>query len=164
MTPTAKKSLIEWGPINERLITARFNGRYAKTSIIVCYASTNDAEEEQKDTFYQQLQKAIDKIPTHDVLLIIGDLNAKVGSLNEGREKTMGKHGCGTINNNGERLVDICEMNNCVIGGTIFTHKKINKKTWTSPSGRDSNQIDHIIINGKWRHSLENVVVRRVQM
>ena len=127
MTPTAKKSLIEWGPINERLITARFNGRYAKTSIIVCYAPTNDAEVEQKDTFYQKLQKAIDKIPTHDVLLIIGDLNAKVGSLNEGREKTMGKHGCGTINNNGERLVDICEMNNCVIGGTIFTHKKINK-------------------------------------
>ena len=130
MTPTAKKSLIEWEAINERQITARFNGRYAKTSIIVCYAPTNDVEEEQKDTFYQQLQKAIDKIPTHDVLLIIGDLNAKVGSLNEGREKTMGKHGCGTINDNGERLhVDICEMNNCVIGGTIFTHKEIHKKT-----------------------------------
>ena len=43
MTSTAKKSLIEWEPINERLITARFNGRYAKTSIIVCYAPTNDA-------------------------------------------------------------------------------------------------------------------------
>ena len=35
MTPTAKKRLLEWEPINERLITARFNGRYAK--IIVCY-------------------------------------------------------------------------------------------------------------------------------
>ena len=78
MTPTAKKSLIE-------------------TSIIVFYAPTNDAEEEKKNTFYQQLQKAIGKIPTHYVLLIIGDLNAKVGSLNEGREQTIGKHGCGTI-------------------------------------------------------------------
>ena len=97
MTPTAKKNLIEWEPINVRLITARLNGRYAKTSIIVFYAPTNDAEEEQKDTFYQQLQKAIDKIPTHYELLIIGDLNAKVGSLNEGREQTIGKHGCGTI-------------------------------------------------------------------
>ncbi|XP_056017289.1 craniofacial development protein 2-like [Ostrea edulis] len=161
MTPTAKKSMIEWEPINERLMTARFNGKYVKTSIIVCYAPTNDAEEEQKDTFYQQLQKAVDKIPTHDVLLIIGDLNAKVGSSNEGREKSMGKHGCGTINDNGERLVDICELNNCVIGGIIFPHKEIHKKTWISPNGRDSNQIDHIIINGKWRHSLKNVIVRR---
>ena len=57
----------------------------------------------------------------------------------------MGKHGCGTINNNGERLVDISEMNNCWIGGTIFTHKEIHKKTWISPNGRDSNQIDHIM-------------------
>ena len=61
----------------------------------------------------------------------------------------MGKHGCGTINDNGERLVDICEMNNCVIGAPIFPHKEIHKKTWTSANGRDSNQIDYIIINGK---------------
>ncbi|XP_060579659.1 craniofacial development protein 2-like [Ruditapes philippinarum] len=160
MTPHAKKSLIEWLPINERLITARFNGRHVKTSIIVCYAPTNDAEEDSKDNFYQQLQTAIDKVPVHDILLIIGDLNAKVGCSNEGREKSMGKYGCGTINENGERLADICELNNCVIGGTLFQHKEIHKKTWISPNGRDSNQIDHIIINGKWRHSLENVVVR----
>ena len=61
----------------------------------------------------------------------------------------MGKHGCGTVNDNGERLVDICEMN-CVIGGTIFPLKEIHKKTWITPSGKDNNQIDHIIINGKW--------------
>jgi hypothetical protein len=73
----------------------------------------------------------------------------------------MGKYGCGNINDNGERLVDLCGINKLVIGGTIFPHKEIHKLTWISPNGRDKNQIDHIIINGKWRRSLQDVRVMR---
>ena len=73
----------------------------------------------------------------------------------------MGKHGCGVMNDNGERLVDFCLNNNYVIGGTIFAHRDIHKLTWKSPDGRTSNQIDHIIINGKWRRSLQDVSVCR---
>ena len=51
----------------------------------------SNTEEETNDTFYQQLQKALDNVPLHDVLLVIGDLNAKVGRSNERREKIMGK-------------------------------------------------------------------------
>jgi hypothetical protein len=91
------------------------------------------------------------------MLLVIGDLNAKVGDDNTNYERAMGKHGCGTMNNNGERLADFCLNNDLVIGGTIFPHKNIHKLTWQSPNGRTLNQIDHIIINGKWRRSLENV-------
>ena len=73
----------------------------------------------------------------------------------------MGKYGCGNINDNGERLVDLCGTNNLVIGGTIFPHREIHKLTWISPNGRDKNQIDHIIINGKWRRSLQDVRAMR---
>jgi hypothetical protein len=59
------------------------------------------------------------------VLLIIGDFNAKVGSNNEGHESAMGKHGIGERNDNGERLLDICEINNLVITGTIFSHRDV---------------------------------------
>ncbi|CAM5112285.1 unnamed protein product [Natator depressus] len=52
-------------------------------------------------------------------------------------------------------------MNDLVIGGTLFEHCEIHKLTWCSPNGRDKNQIDHIMINGKWRHSLTDVKVRR---
>ena len=62
------------------------------------------------------------------MLLDVGDLNAKVGKENEGKENIMGKHGCGNINENGDRLVDLCEVNNQIIGGTIFPHKDIHKK------------------------------------
>ena len=70
-------------------------------------------------------------------------------------------HGCGVKNENGEQLVDFCLSNNIVIGGTIFPHLDIHKLTWKSPDGRTTNQIDHIMINRKWRRSLQDVRVVR---
>ena len=125
--------------------------------MLVCYAPTEDANAEVKDAFYDQLQTAVESVHAHDMLLILGDLNAKVGSDNTGREHVMGKHGIGTINDNGERLADFCEENNMLIGGTLFQHKHIHKTTWTSPDGTTKNQIDHVIINRRWRSSLQDV-------
>ena len=71
----------------------------------------------------------------------MGDLNAEVGEDNEGCECIMGKHGIGVRNDNGERLVDFCSLNNLVITGTIFPHRKIHKQTWTSPDERTMNQL-----------------------
>ncbi len=128
-----------------------------RLTILQCYAPTNEAEEEVKEDWYEQLQMAVSKVPQHDVLLLTGDMNAKVGTDNSNNERAVGKYGCGERNNNGERLVDFCTNNNLVIGGTIFPHKNIHKLTWQSPDGRTINQIDHIIINGKWRRSLQDV-------
>ena len=77
-------------------------------SIIQCYAPTNDGDEEDKTLFYEQLQAELEEITRHDVIIIMGDMNAKVGDDNLGVERTMGRHGCGTINSNSERLVDFC--------------------------------------------------------
>ena len=138
------------------MIRARFNSKHCKLSIIQCYAPTNEAKEEDKDDWYEVLQHTVSKVPQHDMPLIIGDMNAKVGASNANYDRAMGKHGCGVMNNNGERLVDFCLDNKCVVGGTIFPHKNIHKLTWKSPNGFTSNQIDHILINGKWRRSLQN--------
>ena len=73
------------------------------------------------------------------MLLIMGDMNAKIGEDNTGCERVMGKHGPGARNDNGERLVDFYLNNNCTIGGTIFPHKIIHKLTWKSPDGRTTN-------------------------
>ncbi|XP_062583995.1 craniofacial development protein 2-like [Saccostrea cucullata] len=145
------QTLLEWEPISDRLIRARFNSKYCKLTIIQCYAPTNDAEEEVKDEFYEQLQMVVSKVPRHDMLLIMGDINAKVGSDNTDCEKSMGKHGCGIKNDNGERFIYFCLNNKQTIGGTIFPHKDIQKLTWKSPDGRITNQIDHITVNSKWR-------------
>ncbi|KAL9964097.1 hypothetical protein ACROYT_G027679 [Oculina patagonica] len=69
----------------------------------------------------------------------------------------MERHGCGTINENGERLVEFCTINDLVIGGTLFPHREIHKTTWCSPNVRERNEIDHLLINGKRRRSLRDV-------
>jgi len=82
-------------------MTARFNTRYGKPSIIQSYAPTNDEIEDRKDLFYSELNQAISAIPKHGVLIVMGDPDAKVGSDNTGVEHVMGKETVGQINNNG---------------------------------------------------------------
>ncbi|XP_061196570.1 craniofacial development protein 2-like [Saccostrea echinata] len=151
-----ERCLLEWKPINNRLISARLKGKRINTTLIQCYAPTNDSSDEAKDNFYSQLQAETEKTPRHD-LVIMGDLKAKVGKDNTDYERVMGKHVVGTRDDNGERLVEFCAMNNLVIGGTLFTHRDIHKLTWNSPNGRDKNQIDLLMINGVWRRSLIDV-------
>ncbi|XP_039403554.1 uncharacterized protein LOC120409474, partial [Mauremys reevesii] len=156
-----RKSLLEWSPVTSRIIRARFFSRYAKTTIIQCYAPTQQAEEEEKDLFYIRLQEEILKTPCHDILILMGDFNAEVGSNNDEYEACMGREGVGERNDNGQRFVDLCLENGLVIGGTIFQHKTIHKLTWISPDGKTRNQIDHIVINRKWRGSLLDTRVSR---
>jgi hypothetical protein len=156
-----EKTMVEWKPLNERLMRARFKGQHGKLTVLQCYAPTNDAEEEEKEQFYSMLQKEAECTPKHDVLIIMGDLNAKVGSSNDGYQQTMGNQGCGSMNDNGQRLANFCSENSLVIGGTLFPHKEIHKLTWESPNRRDKNQIDHLMINRMWRGSLQDVRVKR---
>ena len=100
MIPSVRRSLIDWMPVNGRLMRVRLQGKYANLSIIVSYSPTNEADENSKEEFYTQLQWLVDKTPRQDILLIMGDLNAQVGSHNEDLEGIMGKHGCGARNEN----------------------------------------------------------------
>lgn len=64
MIPKEKvNTLVEWKPINERLLRARFNSKYSNLTIIQCYTPTNDVEKEIKEEWYEQLQTTISKVP-----------------------------------------------------------------------------------------------------
>ena len=157
----AEKCLLDWEPVSDRIIRARFDSRYAKMTIVQCYAPTNNAEEEVKERFYEQLQGVISKVGEHEVLIVGGDLNAKVGADDRRREMCMGKFGMGEMNENGLLFSDFCMENSLVIGGTHFQHRDVHKYTWESPDGRTRNQIDHVTINRKWMASLKDVRTRR---
>ena len=102
---------------------ARFNFKYTKLTVIRCYAPIEDAPEEKKEIFYEQLQQVIQEVPSHHVLCVTGDFNARVGNDNEGRDNIVGRNGGGNISDNGHRLCDLCEENNLAIGGTLFQHR-----------------------------------------
>ncbi|XP_071141829.1 craniofacial development protein 2-like [Mytilus edulis] len=68
MNKKAKGALIEWSIVDERIIFARFHSKYAKMTMIQCYAPTNDADDESKRTFYEKLQSITCKTPRHDIL------------------------------------------------------------------------------------------------
>ena len=159
----AQTALIGWEPVSSRIITAKFTTKKKdiRLNIIQCYAPTNDAEEEKKDDFYQQLQATIDRRGAKDIMVIMGDFNAKIGTDNTGYEDIMGTHGVGQMNENGERFADLCALNQLVIGGSIFPHKRIHKTTWRSPNHVTENQIDHICISRKFRRSWRDVRVMR---
>jgi len=159
----AQRALIGWELVNSRIIKAKFTTRKKdiRLNIIQCYAPTNDAEVGREEEFYQQLQAVIDGGGAKDMTILMGDFNAKIGSDNTGYEDIMGTHGLGQMNENGERFADLCALNQLVIGGSIFLHKRIHKATWRSPDHRTENQIDHSCISRKFRRSWRDVRVRR---
>ena len=161
MSKKAKASLISWAPVSDRIIKARFYSRHAKLTIIQVYAPTNEADEEQKARFYDQLQRILDETHKHDILLLMGDLNAKIGKRVTHDERAIGSEAIGDQNENGELFTTLCEMNDLSIGGSFFKHKDIHKITWISPNGKTGNQIDHIAINSSYKRSLQDVRVKR---
>ena len=163
LSKRVQRTLRGWEAHGSRLLLASFSSsnRGININILQLYAPTNAASEEEKEEFYDQLQRITEKLPRKDVNIIMGDANAKVGSDNISYEEVMGKQGLGVMNDNGERFADFCSLNDLVIGGTIFPHKDIHKATWVSPDGGTENQIDHICISRKFRRSLQDVRVFR---
>lgn len=157
----AAKALTEWNPVSDRIIHAKLASKYGKLEITQCYAPTNDAQEEDKEEFYDRLEQILSKVPKHSMNIVMGDFNAKVGNDNSNNKREMGRHGLGEMNNNGERLLQTCSEHDLVITGTLFQHKNIHKATWVSPDKKTKNQIDHIMINGKYKKSITDTKVSR---
>ena len=127
LSPNVHKSLIEWKPISDRIIMARFLTKLRKLVAIKCSAPTEQAITEEKDAFCEKLENTLRNVKRSEITTVMADLNAKVGTDNKNFEHTMRRHGLGTMNENGERFAELCSNNNLVIGGTLFPSKRNHK-------------------------------------
>ena len=119
---------------NNRMISVRFQGKSFTIMVIQAYAPTSNAEEAEVEQFYEDLQDLLELTPKKDVLFIIGDWNAKVGS--QETPGVTGKFGLGVQNEAGQRLAEFCQENSVVTENILFQQNKRRCYTWISPDGQ----------------------------
>ena len=95
------------------MISVRFQGNPFSITVIQVYAPISNAEEAEVERFYEDLQDLLELTPKRDVLFIIGDWNAKVGS--QETPGVTGEFGLGIQNEAGQRLIEFCQENVLVI-------------------------------------------------
>ena len=125
------------------MISVCFQGKPFNITVIHVYALISNAEEAEVEQFYEDLQDRLELTTPKDVLFIIGDWNAKVGS--QETPGVTGKFGLGVQNEVGQRLIEFCQENTLLIANTLFQQHKRQLYTWTSPDGQYQNQTDYIL-------------------
>jgi len=140
LSSLAEKALLGCNSVNDRIITARF--KTAVGCMIICrvYAPTTNEDDEEMTSFYDKLQEIIVSIPKSDMIIMMGDFNAKVGQSDRNSNGVVGGFGYGQRKERGDRLVAFCALNELVNTNTQFIKSKENRCwTWQSPNGRDRN-------------------------
>ena len=100
------------------MISVHFQGKLFNIMVIQAYAPTSNAEETEVEWFFEDLHDLLELTPQKDVLFIIGDWNAKVGS--QETPGVTGKFGLGVQNEAEQRLIEFCQENTVVIANTLF--------------------------------------------
>ena len=103
---------------NDRMISIRFQGKPFNITVIQAYAPTSNAEGAEVEQFYEDLQDLLELILKKDVLFIIEDWNAKVGS--QEIPGVTDKFGLRVQNEAGQRVIEFCQENALVIANTLF--------------------------------------------
>ena len=116
------------------MISVRFQGKPSNIMVIQVYTQTSNAKEAEIERIYDDLQDFIELTPQKDVIFIIGDWNAKVGS--QETPGVTGKFDLGVQNKPGQRLIQFCQENALDIENILFQQHKRGLYTRTSPDGQ----------------------------
>ena len=114
--------------------------------IVSVYGPTMQRPDNKKEHFYESLNQVVNS-NKHDKLIVLGDLNARVGCDWELWPDVLGKHSTGKMNSNGLILLEFCSQNHFSVMGSIFQLPNRLKCTWQHPRSKHWHQLDHVIAN-----------------
>lgn len=136
--------------ISNRVILAviQLSTRYS-IKIIQVYAPTSAHDDDEMESFYDDVSKAIDE-PKTQFTIIMGDFNSKIGAREADDGDYVGKFGLGNRNPRGEMLVDYLNRKRLFAMNTFFQKPTQRKWTWVSPNMKVKNEIDFILSNKKY--------------
>lgn len=119
-------NVIDFKPYNERICMLRIKTKFYNVTLISAHAPTEDKLEETKEIFYNQLENVFDSTPKHDMKIVLGDFNAKVGK-EAFLAPACGQHSLhDATNDNGKKMVEFAIGRDLTVGGTWFPHKNIH--------------------------------------
>ena len=129
----------------ERILTICLSTAAGPVSIVSVYAPTLCTPGDVKDHFYEQLENLIGRIPQAEPLLLLGDFNARVGADCESWPSCLGPHRTGRMNENGQRLLELCSFRSLCVTNTYFEGKPQHHVSWKHPRSHRWHQLDLII-------------------
>ena len=137
------------------MITVRFQGKPFTIMVIQIYAPVSNAEEAEVEQFYEDLQDILENTPKRCHFHYRG---LECQSRSQETQGITRKFGLGVQNEAGQRLIEFCKENALV--NTLFQQHKRRLYTWTSPDGRQQNQIEYILCSQRWKSSIQSAKTR----
>lgn len=152
MTARMAKCMKGYMALSDRVILVKIAGKPIDLNIIQVYAPTGDHPDDEVEEFYDIMGQALRHCKPNEIIIVMGDLNAKIG---EGRQgEVVGPYGLGDRNERGDKWIEWCEEKGQIIINSFIRLHPRRRWTWKSPDGQYKNQIDYFTINKRFRNAI----------
>ena len=152
-------SITEYKCVSPRMLWVKLKVAGEKIVIVGVYGPGMERSENERDAFWECFNECINGFSENERIVVLGDMNAKVG--NREADMGVGKYGVPGVNENGERLVEVCCKRRLSIGNTWFEKRLIQKYTREGENGQERSLIDYVLVDEKSKNLLEDVNVYR---
>ncbi|XP_030762950.1 craniofacial development protein 2-like [Sitophilus oryzae] len=154
-----KNKIRNWEAVNENILTINIILYGYNIIIIAAYAPSEDERDSVKQDFFDKLDQLLEDFSRYRDVILLGDFNGRTGRKNN--SQIVGPFGEATTNDNGERLIDLCETHDLKINNGFFKHKDIHRYTWTQNTRNLKSIIDYVISKQETHIEINDVRVLR---